>query len=56
MNQLPGTKLLAAHDLALIRDTCSRVIVMDAGRIVAEGPTDLMRDVELMERHGLEAI
>jgi len=56
INALPGTKLIASHDLALVRDTCSRVILMDAGRVVAEGPKELMKDAELMERHGLEAV
>jgi cobalt/nickel transport system ATP-binding protein len=56
INGLPGTKLIASHDLALVRDTCSRVVVMDAGRAVAEGDADLLRDAELMEKHGLEAV
>ncbi|HJZ91709.1 MAG TPA: ABC transporter ATP-binding protein [Gemmataceae bacterium] len=56
INALPGTKLIASHDLALVRDTCSRVIVIDTGRVVAEGPAELMRNAELMERHGLEAV
>lgn len=56
VNGLPGTKLIASHDLALVRDTCSRVILVDAGRVVAEGPTDLLRDAGLMDRHGLEAV
>jgi cobalt/nickel transport system ATP-binding protein len=56
INALPGTKLIAAHDLALIRDTCARVVVMDAGRVVAEGGSHLLHDAELMEKHGLEAV
>jgi cobalt/nickel transport system ATP-binding protein len=56
INALPGTKLIGSHDLALVRDTCSRVIVMDAGRVVAEGPKELMKDAELMGRHGLEPV
>ena len=56
VNKLPGTKLIASHDLALVRDTCSRVIVVDGGRVVAEGPTSLMGDAILMENHGLEAV
>ncbi len=31
--------LLIAHDLRLVRDTASRVLVMDAGDLVEEGPT-----------------
>jgi cobalt/nickel transport system ATP-binding protein len=56
INSLPGTRLIASHDLALVRDTCSRVIVMDAGRVVAEGGPELLKDTELMEKHGLEAV
>jgi cobalt/nickel transport system ATP-binding protein len=56
INALPGTKLIASHDLALVRDTCSRVIVMDAGRVVAENGRELLADAELMEKHGLEAV
>ena len=56
VNSLPGTKLIASHDLALVRDTCSRVVVMDAGRVVTEGGPALLKDAELMEQHGLEAV
>jgi cobalt/nickel transport system ATP-binding protein len=56
INALPGTKLIASHDLALVRDTCLRIIVMDAGRVVADGTTELIRDAELMDKHGLEAV
>jgi cobalt/nickel transport system ATP-binding protein len=56
VNALPGTKLIASHDLALVRDTCSRVILMDGGRVVAEGGPELLKDAELMEKHGLEAV
>jgi cobalt/nickel transport system ATP-binding protein len=56
INALQGTKLIASHDLALVRETCSRIIVMDSGRIVAGGGPGLLKDVELMEKHGLEAV
>jgi cobalt/nickel transport system ATP-binding protein len=56
INALPGTKLIASHDLALVRDTCSRIIVMDAGSVVTEGGSELLHDAELMEEHGLEAV
>jgi cobalt/nickel transport system ATP-binding protein len=55
INALPGTRLIASHDLPLIRDTCSRVIVLEGGTIVAEGATDVLRDTVLMEKYGLEA-
>ena len=52
---LPGTKLIATHDLDLVLDTCPRTLVLDAGRLAADGPTEkLLADVELMAKHGLE--
>lgn len=52
---LPGTKLVATHDLDLVLDTCPRVLVLDAGRLAADGPAEqLLADPELMEKHGLE--
>jgi cobalt/nickel transport system ATP-binding protein len=56
VNSLPGTKLIASHDLALVRDTCRRVVLMDAGRVVAEDGVELLKNAELMDRHGLEAV
>jgi cobalt/nickel transport system ATP-binding protein len=56
INALPRTKLIASHDLALVRDTCSRVVVLDAGRVVAEGGPEVLRDAKLMDEHGLEAV
>jgi cobalt/nickel transport system ATP-binding protein len=56
INDLPGTKLIATHDLALVRQTCSRVLLVDRGDLVADGPAEqIMRDAGLMEKHGLEA-
>jgi ABC-2 type transport system ATP-binding protein len=41
LRELSGerTILLCTHDLAEARELCSRVAVLDAGRLVAEGPT-----------------
>jgi cobalt/nickel transport system ATP-binding protein len=55
LRQIPITKLIATHDLELVVELCSRVIVLDEGRVVAQGPTvDLLSDEELMLRHNLE--
>lgn len=55
LRQIPITKLIATHDLELVVELCSRVIVLDRGAIVAEGPTvELLSDEELMLRHSLE--
>ena len=52
---MPGTKVIATHDLELVVDLCSRVLVLDAGQLVAQGPTvALLSDEELMLAHGLE--
>ena len=52
---LPQTKLITSHDLDMILDTCERVILLDRGRIVADGPADeILRDKELLEAHRME--
>jgi cobalt/nickel transport system ATP-binding protein len=49
------TILIASHDLELVLEVCDRVILLDEGRVVADGePREKMGDVELMEAHGLE--
>ncbi len=55
LQSLPGAKLIATHDLELVVDLCSRVLIVDEGRLVAEGPTvSLLSNEELMLAHGLE--
>jgi cobalt/nickel transport system ATP-binding protein len=52
---LGGTRLIAAHDLELILRTCERTLLLDRGKVVADGPTrTLLADAALMEEHGLE--
>ncbi len=52
---LPQTMLVATHDMRLVAQLCNRVVVMDEGEIVADGPADsLLYDAALMEAHGLE--
>ena len=47
--------LIASHDLDMILDTCSRVILLDRGIVIADGRTDeILRDRELLEAHSLE--
>jgi len=55
LRRIPITKLIATHDLELVVELCSRVIVLDGGTVAAEGPTvELLSDEELMLRHSLE--
>ena len=55
LGDLPCAKLIATHDLDFVLDSCSRVIVVSEGRIVAEGTPDvILRNRELLESNGLE--
>jgi cobalt/nickel transport system ATP-binding protein len=55
MQGIAATKVIASHDLDLILDVCERVLVLDAGRLAADGPTrQLLADGSFMEVHGLE--
>ena len=55
LRELPQTMLVASHDMRLVWDLCPRTVILDGGRVVADGPTTgLLQDEALMERHGLE--
>ncbi|MCX5788665.1 MAG: ABC transporter ATP-binding protein [Elusimicrobia bacterium] len=55
LKSLPVTKVIASHDLELVVQLCPRTILLDGGRVVADGATmRLLADEELMLRHGLE--
>jgi energy-coupling factor transporter ATP-binding protein EcfA2 len=52
---LKATLIIATHDLELVLDVCSRTVLMDRGKIWADGETKTMlADAQLMELHGLE--
>jgi cobalt/nickel transport system ATP-binding protein len=47
--------LLASHDLELVLELCPRVILIDGGRIRADGPArTVLGDAALMAAHGQE--
>lgn len=51
----PETIVLSSHDLDLILEVCDRVILLNQGRIMADGnPTEIMSNRELMEANNLE--
>jgi len=55
LSSLPNTVLLVGHDLDLILEVCGRTVVMDAGRVVADGPSAaVLGDRTMLESHGLE--
>jgi energy-coupling factor transporter ATP-binding protein EcfA2 len=55
LSRLSVTQLIATHDLEFVVEICPRTIVLDGGRIVADGPTrQLLDDEPLMLAHGLE--
>ena len=55
LRRLPITKLIATHDLEMVVELCTRVLILDAGAIVAQGETvKLLSDEALMLAHGLE--
>jgi len=49
------TVLISSHDLELILEVCGRVVLIDEGKIIADGtPRQIMSDDALMEAHGQE--
>jgi cobalt/nickel transport system ATP-binding protein len=55
LHEMPITMLVSTHDLAMVREVFPRMVIMDEGRIVADGPTkELLENRPLLEAHGLE--
>ena len=49
------TVLIASHDLEFIIETCNRVLLLEGGKLQADGkPVNIMGNKKLMEKHGLE--
>ena len=55
MQSLSQTMLIASHDLDMIYETCSRVILLSNGVIAADGPAGkILRDKKLLEENRME--
>ena len=55
LNSLDRGKLIASHDLDMVLETCSRVLLLSHGEIVEYGPTEeILTNKELLEANGLE--
>lgn len=55
LREFAGTLIVATHDLDFVIDLCSRVLVLESGKVQADGPTErILSDPLIMDRHGLE--
>ena len=55
LRSLPVSVLMVTHDLLYALELCSRTVLLDEGRVVADGPTrTLLADEALMAAHRLE--
>jgi len=54
LKTLPQTLLVSSHDLHLVEALCPRMVIMQDGRIVADGDSArMLHDEELLARHCL---
>ncbi len=55
LRDLPITMLVSTHDMKLVQELFPRTVVVDEGRVVADGSTkDILEDEALLTAHGLE--
>lgn len=55
LRELSLTMLVSTHDMHMVQELFPRTIILDEGRVVADGPTEvLMEDTALLDSHGLE--
>lgn len=55
LHELPLTMLVSTHDMLMVSELFERLVIMDGGRIVVDGPTQvLLNDEDLLNAHGLE--
>lgn len=55
LDEMPITMLVSTHDIRMVKELFPRMIIMDEGVIVADGPTlELLEDEALLHAHGLE--
>lgn len=55
IRKLPQTKIITSHDLDMILDTCTRVILIGGGTVAADGPAEeILTNKKLLETYRLE--
>ncbi len=55
LRDLPITMLVSTHDMKMVEELFPRTVVMDEGKVVADGLTmDILQDEALLNAHGLE--
>ena len=48
------TRIITNHDLEILKALYRRTIILDEGRVTADGPTeDILSDIPLLQVHGL---
>ena len=53
--ELPISMLVTTHDLLMVRDLLPRMVILDGGRVTADGLTgELLKNTSLLANHGLE--
>ena len=53
IQNLPQGKLIATHDLSFAAQTCSRVIILKDGQVLADDSTEVLKNTALLEAAGL---
>ena len=55
LNKNNHTKLIATHDFEMALETCTRAILLDQGKIEADGAIKtILADESLLKKHGME--
>lgn len=54
LKHLPMTKIIATHDLNVVKTLCQRTILLNEGHVIFDGPTEvILADAPLLEAHGI---
>lgn len=54
LKKLPVTKIVASHDIEMLRTLCQRIIILNHGQVITEGFTEaVLSDKKLLAAHRL---